>query len=572
MEKRVLVAIVLCVGILVVWQLIFPGHPPQAPVATPGVAGAAGQVSGQAGGLSGQGASAGAVPGAGTPAAAAGGAPAPSVEPERQTVLAGAVQRFVFSNRGASLRHAELLEPKFQIGEPGNHQHKRPLDLVRTTDPRLAPLRISFPDAKFPVPADTAWRVAAESRDEVTYRAESGPLEIEKRFRIDATRYRVHMDVTVKNRSAAAVDHHLALHLTGRQDPGGKGSFFSGPSVNTASLLCHYGEKTERVGIESLAEKGFPQQVGAIDWVASDEKFFLTAAAPYPEPLGNGQAQRTCKGQVPEQAPGPDLGEVTLSFAERSLAPGAKTQYAFAVFIGPKVIEDLEAVRPGGQDINLTEAVDVTLAVLSRPMLTLLKIFHRVVGNWGVAIILLTVFIRIITFYPTQRSLLSAKKMQKLAPKMAAIRKKYENDRQRQSVETMNLYKAHGVSPFGGCLPSLIQMPIWIALYSTLNYAVELYRSPFMFHIHDLTAKDPYYITPLIMGGVMFVQMKMSPTSPDAKQQAMMAVMMPVMFTAFSLVLPSGLAVYMLTSYLIGILQQLWVNHLDRKASPPVRS
>ena len=106
---------------------------------------------------------------------------------------------------------------------------------------------------------------------------------------------------------------------------------------------------------------------------------------------------------------------------------------------------------------------------------------------------------------------MSGKKMQKLAPKMAAIRKKYENDRQRQSVETMNLYKAHGVSPFGGCLPSLIQMPIWIALYSTLNYAVELYRAPFFAHIHDLTAKDPYYITPLVMGGVMFMQMKMSP-------------------------------------------------------------
>ena len=105
--------------------------------------------------------------------------------------------------------------------------------------------------------------------------------------------------------------------------------------------------------------------------------------------------------------------------------------------------------------------------------------------------------------------------MQKLAPKMNAIRKKYENDRQRQSVETMNLYKAHGVSPFGGCLPSLIQMPIWIALYSTLNYAVELYRAPFFAHIHDLTAKDPFYITPLLMGGVMFAQMRMSPSGAD---------------------------------------------------------
>ena len=128
---------------------------------------------------------------------------------------------------------------------------------------------------------------------------------------------------------------------------------------------------------------------------------------------------------------------------------------------------------------------------LSRPILSLLKFFHRFTHNWGLAIVLLTLFIKLLTFYPTQKSLLSAKKMQKLAPKMAAIRKKYENDRQRQSVETMNLYKAHGVSPFGGCLPSLIQMPIWIALYSTLNYAVELYRAPFFAHIHDLTGQGP---------------------------------------------------------------------------------
>jgi YidC/Oxa1 family membrane protein insertase len=172
--------------------------------------------------------------------------------------------------------------------------------------------------------------------------------------------------------------------------------------------------------------------------------------------------------------------------------------------------------------------------------------------------------------------MLSAKRTQKLAPKLNAIRKKYENDRQRQSVETMNLYKAHGVSPFGGCLPSLIQMPIWIALYSTLNYAVELYKSPFLY-IRDLTAMDPFHIgpiplplTPLLMGGVMFLTMKMSPASPDNQQQAMMQVMMPIMFTAFSLVLPSGLALYMLTSYIITILQQLYVNYLDRKGAVTV--
>jgi len=274
---------------------------------------------------------------------------------------------------------------------------------------------------------------------------------------------------------------------------------------------------------------------------------------------------------------GTDAGQVTLRFPERVVAAKAEVVYPFNLFAGPKVTDELEAVpaptvaaapgtpAPVSAEVNLNEAVDVTLAVLARPILWLLQFFHRFAHNWGLAIVLLTLFIRSVLFYFNQRQLVSGKKMQKLAPKMAAIRKKYENDRQRQSVETMNLYKAHGVSPFSGCLPGVIQMPIWIALYSTLNYAVELYRAPFIFHIHDLTAKDPYYITPLAMGGVMFAQMKMSPAGADPQQQAMMSVMMPIMFTGFSLFLPSGLAVYMLTSYLFGIVQQLYVNHLDRK-------
>jgi YidC/Oxa1 family membrane protein insertase len=384
-------------------------------------------------------------------------------------------------------------------------------------------------------------------------------VRIEKRYRAESARFRLNLEVTIENKTAKIANEHLAIQVFAHQDPNGKGGgFFGGSSANTASVLCYVGDKTERTPVEKLAKETV-EKVGNVRWIGADEKFFLVAAVPFPE---SPPKDRTC---TQRGLPG-EIGQGDLTFSERELPAGGKTNYSFELYTGPKVTDDLEQVQPGGEEANLDKSVDVTLAMLSRPILGLLKFFQRYVHNWGLAIILLTLFIKLITFYPTQRSLLSAKKMQKLGPKMAAIRKKYENDRQRQSVETMNLYKAHGVSPFGGCLPSLIQMPIWIALYSTLNYAVELHRSPFILHIHDLTAKDPFYITPLLMGGVMFLQMKMSPTSPDNQQQAMMSVMMPIMFTAFSLVLPSGLALYMLTSYLIGILQQLYVNRVDRKA------
>jgi YidC/Oxa1 family membrane protein insertase len=557
-QKRVVIAIVVCAGILFAWAKFFPGAQPvppapstvpsttaQAPSAAPATAPA----------------NTAAAVGAGS--GAAGSAPAaPAAYTEQETALETPVERFVFSNRGGVLKHAKLRATKYLAHA---NQPDSGIDLVRTTAPALAPLRVTFPKSAFPEPPDTAWQLvtpaAGAPANQVLYRAELPTVTIEKRFLVDSANFRLHLDVTVQNRTAAPQDHHLSIQVSGVQDQDSKGGFFSGASSNTTTALCHVGTDTIREDVEKLAKEPL-SKTGAVGWIGADEKFFLTAVVPYPE---TPPRELTCTGR--SAAPDTLLGE--LAFAERRVAPGARTTYSFAVFVGPKLISDLEQVRPGGREVELDKAVDVTLSQISRPMLWLLKFFHSFTKNWGVAIILLTVFIRLLTFYPTQRSLMSAKKMQKLGPKMAAIRKKYENDKQRQSAETMNLYKAHGVSPFGGCLPSLIQMPIWIALYSTLNYAVELYRSPFIFHLKDLTAKDPYYVTPLLMGGVMFVQMKMSPTSPDNQQQAMMAIMMPIMFTAFSLVLPSGLAVYMLTSYLIGILQQLWVNHLDRKANAP---
>jgi YidC/Oxa1 family membrane protein insertase len=532
--KRVIIAIILCVGVLAVWAKLNPPQPPatqpQAPIAQPT-----------------------------SPSAPAAVAPSPNPapvanQPEREAELLTPDVRFVFTTTGGALKHAELKDPKFRDATGGH-------DLVTTHEVERAAFRTTFAGAAF-ASLGGSWQIGEHTDKVVSFVAENADVRIEKRYIADATRYRLHLDVIVQNKTDRSQDHAMLLALDGRQDPEKKGGgFLTGGAANLSSVLCYANGEVERVAVEKLAKDPF-EKTGTVPWFGSDEKFFLLAGAPYPEDAAH---ERTCKGTSVDGS----VGEATLRFASRTVPAHASTTYPLAIFAGPKFITDLEAVTPGGVEIGLERAVDVSskLTYVARPILFLLKFFYRYVHNWGVAIILLTLFIKLVTFYPTQRSLLSAKKMQKLAPKMNAIRKKYENDRQRQSVETMNLYKAHGVSPFGGCLPSLIQMPIWIALYSTLNYAVELYRAPFIFHIHDLTAKDPFYITPLLMGGVMFLQMRMSPASPDNQQQQTMQVMMPVMFTAFSLVLPSGLALYMLTSYLIGILQQLYINHLDRKGA-----
>jgi YidC/Oxa1 family membrane protein insertase len=564
MDRRAIIAIALCIGIFVVWtQFLAPKPPP--PSATP----PAGQTANQT------------APPAnptlfpGTPgAAAAGTAGAPVANrPEQKVEIDTPEVHFVFSNQGGTLVHAQLREKQFldRNNDPASGH-----DVVRATEAADMPFRTTFPDSGFPTPADGAWETSQPTPDGVVFAADVGKVHIEKRYHVEKARYRLLLDVVVSNRGDAALDSRMMLSIGGRQDPEKKGGgFFSGGSANIAAAVCYGNGSVRRKAIEKLGSDqikdsdGFP----TVGWIATDEKFFIVAAVPHAQ-----VPPETRRCQV--RATGVDAGVVTLLFSEKTIKPASEFTYPFVVFAGPKFTQELAAVHaltlppPGspagtqatpGPEVGLDDAVDVNLAWLAKPILTLLRFFHGFAHNWGLAIVLLTLFIKLVTFYPTQRSLLSAKKMQKLAPKMAAIRKKYENDRQRQSVETMNLYKAHGVSPFGGCLPSLIQMPIWIALYSTLNYAVDLYRAPFIFHLHDLTAKDPYYITPLVMGGVMFGQMKMSPAGADPQQQAMMSVLMPIMFTGFSLFLPSGLAVYMLTSYLFGIVQQLYVNRLDRK-------
>ena len=561
MDKRVIVAIALCLGVLIVWTQLF-SPPPKPPVQPPVATSPAGADAGQAAGTA-------AAPAGGAAPTAPGGAAAPVTNrPERQVELVTPNVRFVFSSLGATLAHAYLREKQF-LDKPSDPNTGH--DVVRAANSQEMPFRIAFLEG-VATPPDGAWEVTQPAADTVVFAADSGNVHIEKRYRADTTRYRLYLDVVVSNRGDAPVNHNLAIAVTGRQDPDKRGGgIFSAVSANTASAVCYVNGSVERESIEGLTPK---THNGVISWVATDEKFFLLAAVPAPEAPGR---DRSCA----MTSTGADAGQVRLSFAQRTVPPRSELSYPFVLFAGPKQISDLEQVRPpvaagnapgaaptaAAPELELDKAVDVTLAVISRPILLVLKFFHNFTHNWGLAIVLLTIFIKALTFYPTQKSLMSGKRMQKLAPKMAAIRKKYENDRQRMSQETMNLYKAHGVSPVGGCLPMLIQMPIWIALYSTLNYAVELYRAPFFAHIHDLTAKDPFYITPLVMGGVMVLQMRMSPAGADKQQQAIMSVMMPIMFTVFSLFLPAGLALYMLTSYLIGIVQQLYVNHLDKKGA-----
>ncbi len=193
-------------------------------------------------------------------------------------------------------------------------------------------------------------------------------------------------------------------------------------------------------------------------------------------------------------------------------------------------------------------------------MLQFLNIINGVVHNFGLAIILLTLAIKIVTFPLTQKSMVSMKKMSTLQPKMQALREKYKGDKELLNKANMELYKQEGVNPLGGCLPMLLQIPIFFALYKTLLLAIELQGAPFMLWIADLSLKDPYYITPVLMGATMFLQQKMTPSTVTDPLQKKIFTYMPLVFTFLFLTFPAGLVIYWLTNNVLTIAQQYVIN------------
>ena len=203
---------------------------------------------------------------------------------------------------------------------------------------------------------------------------------------------------------------------------------------------------------------------------------------------------------------------------------------------------------------------------IAKPLFWLLTTIQKVVSNWGIAIILVTIVVKSLLYPLTKAQYTSMAKMRMLQPKIQEMRERFGDDRQRMSQEMMKLYKEEKVNPMGGCLPILIQMPIFIALYWTFMEAVELRHAPFFGWIHDLSAQDPYFIFPLLMGGSMFLLQKMSPTPVADPMQQKVMMFMPVIFTAFFLFFPAGLVLYWLTSNCITLVQQWWIyRQLEKK-------
>jgi YidC/Oxa1 family membrane protein insertase len=244
------------------------------------------------------------------------------------------------------------------------------------------------------------------------------------------------------------------------------------------------------------------------------------------------------------------------------LAPGQEKAYSFSLYLGPKDIEILKK-----QGVRLERTIDFGwFDIIAKPLLLSLKFFYRFLGNYGLAIILLTIIIKIIFWPLTHKSFQSMKEMQKIQPEIAKLKEKYKNNKEEFARQQMGLYKKYKVNPLGGCLPMLLQIPVFIALYRSLMDSIELRHANFIsFWINDLSAKDPTYVAPIIMGLSMLLQQKMTPSAADPAQAKMM-MFMPLIFTVMFLNFPSGLVIYWLVNNVLSIAQQLYINKKSHNA------
>lgn len=285
-------------------------------------------------------------------------------------------------------------------------------------------------------------------------------------------------------------------------------------------------------------------------FVGYDSHYFLNTFVPSSK---NISYKISHSNLIPETSCKIDLG---LYLKQGTVAPGKKVHVSFKSWFGPKDTERMVAY-----DSKLTDTVDLGyFAILSKPLFYFIKIINELVGNWGLAIILFTLLLKIL-FYPlTKQAAVVQNKMKKLQPQLNNIKEKYKDDLKTQQQEMMRFMSTHKMNPAKGCLPILPQIPVFIAFYRVLSTAIELRQAPFFGWITDLSVADPYYITPILMGIAMVGQQKLMPTTGLDKAQERIMMMLPLFFTVMMLTLPAGMVLYMLTNTIVSIAQQQWLN------------
>ncbi len=384
---------------------------------------------------------------------------------------------------------------------------------------------------------------------EVVLTHQSEKAYVEKIFTFTRGEYLMDVRYKVRNISQEPWQgaFYAQLKRDGSDDPSQSSSM--GMQAYLGAALTTSEERYQKVGFDDLEEGKF-KSVEEGGWAAILQHYFVSAWIPAQD------QQHTYNGRYVK-------GNYIFGFYDNSVsvAPGETATMGAQLYTGPKIQDRLEEIAP-----NLSLVIDYgILWWVAQPLFWLLDNIHDFVGNWGVAIILLTVLIKLVFFKLSAMSYRSMANMRKVAPKMAEIKERYGDNREKLGQEMMKLYKTEKINPLSGCLPILVQMPVFIALYWVLMESVELRQAPFFLWIEDLSIKDPLFILPLLMGASMFIQFKLNPTPPDPMQARVMQ-LMPVIFTVFFLWFPAGLVLYWVVNNVLSIAQQYVITKQIEKS------
>ena len=328
-----------------------------------------------------------------------------------------------------------------------------------------------------------------------------------------------------------------------RKDPGDKNKD-QFVRTYTGGVLYTPEEKYEKISFKDMASDNLSRK-SQEGWIAMIQHYFLAAWVPATGQENNFYTKALSDHHFVIGAYAPPL----------TVNPGESKSAQAQLFAGPKLQRVLETTAPG---LDLT--VDYgALTLIAKPIFWLLEQFHKIFSNWGWAIIFVTITLKALFFRLSASSYRSMANMRKLQPKLAELKEKYAGDKQKLNHAMMEMYRKEKVNPLGGCLPILVQIPVFISLYWVLIEAVEMRQAPFIGWLTDLSAKDPYFILPVIMGVSMFIQQKLSPPPSDPLQAKIMQ-FFPIMFTGFFAFFPSGLVLYWVVNNLLSILQQWYIN------------
>jgi YidC/Oxa1 family membrane protein insertase len=578
MEKRALLAIVLSVVVFLAWQALFPPPTPPPPSRAPGS-------------TPGQPAPPGPTPTPATPTQ-------PPARGEATPVPGRPAAPAASEGRAVQVR-TPLYEATF--GADGaaaawtlRYRGPKPLVLGSGIGPlALAVTRQGQPPEVVTLAPDTDRLELTEpgQRGTVTFAGTAGGgLRVEKRLTFDASTYRVAVELRAEGGDAdvsrtAVLYWTSPVALPGQKPDQPWHTFGETPDRRQllGRILVARNGSPEALEPPSPALKdpkespggpelknGHPVETAVLPdprrWIALENDYFISAFIPP-------ASARVLRGRDP------DLALVGVVFADVSAGPGRAWEGTTDLYVGPKEWDRLTALKVGLEQAQARNygcfplpcdyGGPMPMEWVCVPLLWLMNfIAARMGGNYGVAIILLTVLVKIV-FYPlTQKSMSSMKQMQALQPQLNALRSKYKSDPQRFQREQMELFRKHRVNPMGGCLPMVVQIPIFYALYLTLQYSVELQGAHFLLWIKDLSHKDPYYVLPILMGASMLGQQLMTPTVGDPRQARVMLIM-PVIFTFMFLEFPTGLVLYWLVNNLLSMAQQYLIDRAAKRPRPP---